>query len=242
MIRAIIIEDEPVFIELIQSIIQENLADKIEIVASANNAEQGFLFIKKLEPHLIFLDVELNGMNGIELLQKFDAPSFHTIFTTSHDKYALSAIKQSAIDFLIKPYHKIEFINAIEKVEKRIALEKNNKPILQHNNHKIIISGAEGILFVDVDKIMHCESDSNYTTYYIKDGKNIIASKTLKEVENSLLNYNFCRVHRTHLVNLDYVVKYQKGDGGSLTLSNGTVISVSRSQKDELMKRLNLNN
>ena len=242
MIKAIIIEDEPFFIDLIKKIIADNLNDKIEIITSTNNAEDAYLLIQKHQPDLLFLDVELNGINGIELLHKFSNPTFFTIFTTSHDKYAIDAIKNSAIDFLSKPFNKIDFIKAIEKVEKRIELEANNQPILQQKSNKIIVSGSDGIQFIEANKIIRCESDSNYTTFYIKDAKPIIASKTLKDIESTLSPFNFCRVHRTHLINLDYVVKYQKGDGGNLTLSDGSIIAVSRSQKDILMKRLNLIN
>ena len=245
MIRAIIIDDELSSIETLEWEIEGNCKE-VSIVAKCQSAQDGINAIKKHNPDLVFLDIEMPVMNGFELLRKLEKIDFEIIFTTAYDQFALKAIKANAMDYLLKPIDPDELIQAIEKVK------HNRKPTVSQemleslfeklksqnpNFPSIALPTMEGLEFVAVQEIVHCESDSNYTNIYTLKGNHIVVSKTLKEIEESVKNHHFYRVHNSHLVNLIHVKKYRKGKGGSLEMSNGAVIPVSRSRKDELLKQ-----
>jgi two-component system LytT family response regulator len=171
------------------------------------------------------------------------------IFTTSYDQYAIKAIRFSALDYLLKPVDREELQRAIQKVIGRIThpLPQQIEILLQKLNHpsipvnKIAIPTMEGLNMIFVEAIVSCESSSNYTILFLKNGQKIVASRSLKEVEEMLEDYSFARVHHSYLVNLNEVEKYMKGDGGYLIMSNRTHIDVSRSRKEILLKKLQPN-
>jgi two-component system LytT family response regulator len=180
------------------------------------------------------------------MLEKLPSVNFEIIFTTSYDQYALKAIRFSAIDYLLKPVDSEELQKAIQKV-----IHRSQKPIAQQLEilmqkihqpstpiYKIAMPTMEGLQMIPVDSIISCESDSNYTILFLKNNKKIIASRTLKDIEELLEEHSFARVHRCYLANLNEVEKYVKGEGGYLVMSDGTNIDVARNKKEVLMKKL----
>lgn len=248
MITATIVDDEPYSCEALATLLERYCPDVkvLDICYSASSALQS---IKEHKPHILFLDIEMPHMNGFELLEKLPEIDFELIFTTSYDHYAIKAIRFSAMDYLLKPIDTEELQKAVQKAVNRmehplpqqieILLQKLNRPIIGVN--KIAIPTMEGLQMVLVESIISCASDSNYTILFLKNKQKIIASRTLKEIEEMLDDYSFARVHHSYLVNLNEVEKYMKGEGGYLLMSDRTMVDVSRSRKEILLKRLQPN-
>jgi two-component system LytT family response regulator len=244
MIKAIIIDDEPYCCEILAAMLESDCSD-VKLVGICNNAFDGLTTIRQNSPDLVFLDVEMPKMNGFEMLEKLPSINFHLIFTTSYDQYALKAIRFSAIDYLLKPIDREELKRSVEKVKDRfqptipqqleILMEKLRQP---KQVNKIALPSMEGLQMIPVDSIISCESDDNYTELKLKNGKKLMVTRSLKDLEESLEPYSFIRVHRSHVVNLNEIEKYIKGEGGYLLMSDGTTIDVARTKKEVLLKRL----
>lgn len=245
MLKAIIVDDEPDGCETIAALLQAHCPG-VEVIGIYHNGAEALPFIHQLQPDLVFLDVEMPKMNGFEMLEQMPQVNFDIIFTTSYDQYALKAIRFSAIDYLLKPIDRTELQKAVQKVIQRSQRTINKQvEILMQRIHqpaksisKIALPTMEGLQMIPVDNIISCESDSNYTILWLKDKQKVIVSTTLKEIEESLEDHSFARVHRSYLVNLNEVEKYVKGEGGYLIMSNGSSIDVSRNRKEQLMKQL----
>ncbi len=244
MIKAIIIDDEPYCCEALSTLLEDS--PDIEVIAVCYNATDALVAIRQHSPDLVFLDVEMPKMNGFEMLEQLGFVNFHLIFTTSYDQYALKAIRFSALDYLLKPIDSGELQNAVKKV-----VQRSQKPIAQQLEilmqkihspstpiSRIAMPTMEGLQMIQVDSIISCESDSNYTILHLKDKKKKVASTTLKDIEELLEDHSFVRVHRCYLVNLNEIEKYLKGEGGYLIMSDGSTIDVSRSKKEVLLKKL----
>ena len=248
MITATIVDDEPYSCEALATLLERYCPDVkvMDICYSASSALQS---IKEHRPQILFLDIEMPHMNGFELLEKIPEIDFELIFTTSYDHYAIKAIRFSAMDYLLKPIDKEELQKAVQKAVNRmehplpqqieILLQKLNRPTIGIN--KIAIPTMEGLQMALVESIISCASDSNYTILSLKNKQKIIASRTLKEIEEMLDDYSFARVHHSYLVNLNEVEKYIRGEGGYLLMSDGTTVDVSRSRKEILLKKLQPN-
>ncbi|MGZ3939858.1 MAG: LytR/AlgR family response regulator transcription factor [Flavisolibacter sp.] len=245
MISAIIVDDEPYSCEALASLL-EKYCPQVRVLDICYSAMDALRSINEYHPQIVFLDIELPQMNGFEMLERLPSIDFELIFTTSYDQYAIKAIRWSALDYLLKPIDREELQKAVQKAvhSKKHPLPQQIEVLLQKLNHpvqgvtKIAIPTLEGLHMILVDSIVYCESDSNYTKFVLKNEKKIIASKSLKEVEEMLEDYSFARVHHSFLVNLNEVEKYIKGDGGYLMMSNGATVDVSRSRKEVLLKKL----
>ncbi|CAN5815021.1 LytTR family DNA-binding domain-containing protein [soil metagenome] len=246
MIRTLIIDDEQHCIDRVTNLLEAH-KDKVHLMDALQSVEEGVTAIRKFKPDLIFLDVQINDKTGFDLLKQIDTHDFEVIFTTAHDKYAVQAFKFSAIDYLLKPVDADDLQQALEKVSKKVAEKTNNDrlDILLHNlksthgtTKKISIPTVNGFVFVQVTDILRCQSEINYTTIFLKDKQKITVAKTLKEFEELLTEYNFFRVHNSHLINLAYIKSYNKGKGGIVTMMDQTDIEVSTRRKDDLMKKL----
>ncbi len=245
MITAIIVDDEPYSCESLATLIERYCSD-VKLLDICYSGADALKAIKEQAPTLLFLDIEMPGMNGFEMLQQLPSINFSVIFTTSYDQYAIKAIKFSALDYLLKPVDREDLQAAVQKAMQsskqflpqqiEILLQKLNHPIIAVN--KIAIPTMEGLQMLFVENIISCSSDSNYTTLFLKNKQKIIASRTLKEIEEMLEDYSFLRVHHSYLINLNEIEKYIKGDGGYLIMSDGSNIDVSRSRKEMLMKKL----
>ena len=248
MITATIVDDEPYSCEALVTLLERYCPD-VKVLDIRYSAASALKSINEQKPQILFLDIEMPHMNGFELLEKLSEIDFELIFTTSYDQYAIKAIRFSALDYLLKPIDWEELKKAVQKAvnsmqhplpqQIEVLLQKLNHPTIAVN--KIAIPTMEGLQMVLVETIISCESDRNYTVLFLKNGQKIIASRTLKEIEEMLDDYSFARVHHSHLVNLNEVEKYMKGEGGYLLMSNGTTVDVSRSRKEILLKKLQPN-
>jgi two-component system LytT family response regulator len=244
MLKAIIIDDEPYCCEALATLLED--VPGVQVVATCNSDAEGLIDIQKNTPDIVFLDVEMPRMNGFEMLEQIPSVDFEIIFTTSYDKYAVKAIRFSALDYLLKPVDAEELTQAVQKVllrsqkpiqqQLQLLLQKMNQPLSPVN--KIALPTMEGLQMISIDSIISCESESNYTTLHLKTKRRLVVSRTLKELDELLEGYSFVRVHRCHLVNLNEVEKYIKGDGGYLLMSDGSTVDVSKSRKELLMQKL----
>ena len=245
MIRTIIVDDEPYASELLASLLKR-YCPETEVIQICNSAEAGFTAIQNMKPDLVFLDIEMPHMNGFDLLEKLTPVSFDFIFTTSYDQYAIKAIRISALDYLLKPVDPNELKAAVEKhITRKSRLLPQQLDILlaqlQHPRtlpNRIALPTMEGLQMIPISNILFCTSSSNYTILTLKDNQKLTISRTLKEIAEMLEEHPFLRVHHSYLVNLNEIKKYIRGEGGSLLMSDGSTIDVSRSKKDQLLKQL----
>ena len=244
MIKALIIDDEKHCSDNLEWQLKQ-YCPEIEIMAVCNSAENGLQQINHHQPQLIFLDVEMPVMNGFEMLEELKEINFDIIFTTAFNQYAIRAIKFGALDYLIKPIDKDELCEAVNKHlqhSQRDSLKQFNA-LLSHikksndlSFQKIALPTMHSYELVPLSNIMVCESNNNYTTVRLNNGQNILISKTLKQIEDLLDMRPFFRVHNSFLVNLQYAIRYVKGEGGYLVLNNDSTVPVARSKKEELLK------
>ena len=245
MLKAVIIDDEAKSrLALLQKL--TDYCPQVKVVAEAQNGHEGIFLIEHYKPQVIFLDIEMPHMNGFDMLQEIKEKKFHVIFTTAYDQYAIKAIKYAAFDYLLKPIDIEELKNAVSKIDaKENEQTKNQIELLQQNMrhpqkqlHKLAIPTLEGLFFYDINDVVHLEANSNYTNIYFNNKIKIIASKTLKEFEELLPTDIFFRTHHSHLINLTYIKRYIKGDGGQIELQNGNYVDVARRKKDEFLKAI----
>jgi two-component system LytT family response regulator len=243
MIKAILVDDEKHCRETL-SIQLEKYCSEVQLLAQCNSAVEGLEAIAQYQPDVVFLDVEMPKMNGFEMLQQFSHIPFEVIFTTGYDAYAIKAIRFSAIDYLLKPIDKDELRKAVGKVSQTTGHNLNQQlDILlgrlgtkQVSLQKIALPTLDGFELVPIENILHCEADSNYTHVVLKNAKRVLVSRTLKEIEELLDGHAFLRIHHSYLVNLNEIVRYIRGEGGYVIMSDNTSISVSRSRKETLLK------
>jgi two-component system, LytTR family, response regulator len=239
MIKAVIIDDESRGRATLQNLIGK-YCPQVEICGEADGVTSGIELIVKTKPELVFLDVQMGDGSGFDLLENISNPSFRLIFVTAYDQYAIRAFRFSAIDYLLKPVNPDELVNAVKRatgtnplaeVSKKLDVLLSNRSGLE----KIALASTEGIHLMKVRDIVRCESDSNYTTIFLCGGQKIVATKTLKEFDEILTPLNFFRIHQSHLVNLDYIVKYNKTEGGSVVMEDGNELPIARRRKDEFV-------
>ena len=244
MTRALIIDDEKHCCDNLQWQLK-TYCPEIEVIAVCNNAEKGLQQIHHHQPQLIFLDVEMPGMTGFEMLETLAEINFDVIFTTAFNQYAIRAIKFGALDYLVKPIDKDELREAINKFLNRTQRDslKQLNALLTHikksndlSFQKIALPTLHGYELVPLNNIIFCESSSNYTDIHLNNGQHLLISRTLKDIEELLDMQPFFRVHNSYIVNLQYAVRYIKGEGGHLVLNNDINIPISRNKKEELLK------
>ncbi len=248
MITATIVDDEPHSCEALATLLERYCPD-VKVLDICYSAASALSSINEQKPQLLFLDIEMPHMSGFEMLRELPNIDCQLIFTTSYDQYAIKAIRFSALDYLLKPIDIEELQTAVKKAVNNIRypltqqiailLQKLNHPTVSVN--KIAIPTMNGLQMVSVDSIISCASDRNYTVLFLKSKQKIIASRTLKDIEEMLEDYSFVRVHHSYLVNLNEVEKYIKGEGGYLLMSDQTTVDVSRSRKEILLKKLQPN-
>lgn len=245
--KAIIIDDETHCQDRLLLLLQEYCPGEIEILSVCSDIDSGIDAIRKHQPELLFLDVQINELTGFDLLERIGKADFRVIFTTAYENYAFRAIKFSAADYLLKPIDPDDLVSAIGKIkseqsartsQEEFRIMHENLRNLSGKNRRIAVPTQTEILFLAIDEIVRCESDVNYTTLFLRDRKKLVVAKTLKNFEALLLPYNFFRVHNSHLINLDLVRSYNKGKGGYAILEDGSAIEVSTRRKEEFLQRL----
>lgn len=246
MLKAVIIDDEKRSRESLELLVRESCKD-VEVVALADSVASGIETVNEHKPDLLFLDIELQDGTGFDVLEGLNKHHFHVVFTTAFENYALRALKLSAVDYLLKPINQEELVQAVDKAQNKMQKEdkdKNFELLLQNlqsstGKHKIALPTSDGLTFINVNDIIRCQADGSYTHFFFKDRKKILVSKKIKEYEELLSPYNFVRVHHSHLVNLDEVTKYVRGDGGYVVMSDGETVYVSKRKKEDFMSALN---
>jgi len=234
--RAVIVDDEKSARESLISLLSSDFGE-IEIVGEADGVSAGVQLVEATNPELIFLDVQMLDGNGFDLLSRIDRSNIYVIFISAYDRFAITAIKFSAVDYLLKPVDSFDLSLALKKLKSTSQSNelKDKLDLLLSNIHKIekiALPSLNGVEFVRLENIIRCESDNNYTNFYLKSGEKIVVSKTLKEFSDILENKGFFRTHKSHIINMIYLKKYIKGDGGIAVLEDGSQIVVSRRNKE----------
>jgi len=238
-LSAIIVEDEQASRDILRNYLQK-YCPNITLIGEASNIDEGVTLIRNNQLDVVFLDVEMPYGNAFDLLEKVGHIDFQTIFVTAYNHYAIDALNAHASYYLMKPISIDELIKAVDYVtEIRVKEEAlQNQVLVPKTNNvqgKITIPQQNGFEVLETNTILYCKADDNYTEIFLKDNKKKLVSKTLKYIEEALSEANFARVHKSYLVNVNEVVKYLKGKGGSVVLSNGKEIMVSASRKTELL-------
>ena len=247
MIRTIIVDDEPRGLNTLKKLLQE-YCPEIKIIAECGDAETAREKIDLLEPQLAFLDISLPRKSSFDLLAELDAINFEIIFVTAHNEYTLQAFHYSAVDYLMKPIDEDLLTDAVRRATERIELNStnNNVTALLHNlqktqsphEMKLCIPSVKGFQVVDVKNILFCEASGSYTNFHFTDNHILCSAKTVHEYEELLSDAGFVRIHKSYVVNLLHVKEYIRGEGGSVLLSNGAEVEVSRRKKDFFIGRM----
>jgi two-component system LytT family response regulator len=249
MIRVVLVDDEPQSCKSL-AIKLKAIAEDIEIIGTYHDPERAISGIRKSTPDVVFLDIEMPGMNGFQLLENIEEFNFEVVFVTAYNEYMLNALHLSALDYLLKPVDTEELKNALTRLRKKISLQENllhTKERLellgdamkeQHAPKRLALATLQGIVFLKINEIIRVEALSNYSTFYLINKQKIMVSKTLKEFEPVLAMQNFFRVNRSCIVNTDYIVKYKNEDGGKLELQDGSEVGVGPHRKNELVELL----
>ena len=244
-IKAILIDDELNSLQNLQQKLKDFCPD-VNIIAASQKPEEGILLIKQHQPDVVFLDIEMPRMSGFRMLEQLGEYDFDIIFTTAYNHYSIEAIRISAFDYLVKPIGIEDLQHAVERLSKsrnkhtkdKIDILKKSLGDNKTQEDKIAISTTEGIEFISIKNIIHFESKSNYSKIYLLENKSILVTKILKDFEEMLLPYNFYRIHNSHLINLNYIKKYVRSQGGHVILQDGTEIDISRRKKEEFLKMI----
>lgn len=242
----VIIDDERHNIDNLEGLLREHCPD-VQVAATALNENTGTQAVRDKQPDLVFLDIQMPGGTGFEMLKSLAPVSFEVIFVTAFDQFGLQAIKFSALDYLLKPVDPDELKAALAKARERIATKRKN---LHIDNLLAYIRGERGhaprialptfeeTLFVEVRRITRCEASNNYTYVYFQEGDRVLVSRTLKEFTVLLKDYHFVRPHQSHLVNLAFVKSWLREDGGMLSMQDGTRIPISRQNREAVKTQI----
>ncbi|MBK8955940.1 MAG: response regulator transcription factor [Saprospiraceae bacterium] len=243
MIKAIIIDDEKNCIEMLEWLLK-NYCPTVQVMATCSSGESGIDAITRLDPQLVFLDIEMPKMNGFDLLEQLNEIHFEVVFTTAYDNFAIRAFKYAALNYLLKPIDPDELQATIRRMDEKLTTPSREQMDLLFQNllhpktqvERIALSTDEGLVFVQTTNICYCKAESNYTFVVLADGKRILVAKTLKEIDETLSGKDFFRVHNSYLVNINHIQKFVRGDGGYIVMPDKTEITISRSKKDEFFQ------
>lgn len=246
-ISCVIIDDERIARETFQDICERYLNDKLEVKGSGESVKEGVELIKRYHPEIVFLDIEMPVESGFKLFDYFTEYTFEVIFTTAFKQYAIDAIKYAALDYLLKPIDFIDLREALNRYEKkrstntsqkRIETFISNLSVGADINQKVAFPTMDGYQMEKLNDLMYCEGDVNYTKIHICDNRLITVSRTLKEVEELLSSPYFFRIHKSYLVNLNYVKSYSRSENFGIYLDNNQWLPVSSRKNDEFLQVL----
>ena len=250
MLRTIIIDDEPSAVNVLSLLLKKKCKEDVEIIATSASPAEGRELIERHSPDLVFLDIEMPGMTGIDLLRSFPNPTFQVVFVTAYDAYAVEAFRLSAVDYLLKPVEADDIVNTVQKIKAAIQKNEHNissrlqqleKLLLQKSasaDTKIGIGMADKIVFVNIHDILYCEAQGAYTYVYTRDNTKMLASKSLGDFETQLAGHKFFRIHHHYLINLDQVKEFQRHDGGYVIMENNTQLEVSQRRRKEFIEAI----
>ncbi len=247
MIKTIIIDDEARGISSLKILLQTH-CPSISIIATCSQAEEATQLINDLKPDLVFLDISMPVKSGFDILNEIKQKTFEIIFVTAHAEYSLKAFKYSAADYLLKPVMEEQLMQAVERVEAKIKSKTDNnyfETLLHNLQHlqkpeemKLCIPNVKGFEVVNLKDIIYCEAQSCYTTFHFQNRKKITVAKTIASYEELLQDTSFCRVHKSYLINIDFVLEYLRGDGGKVIMADGSEIEVARRKREHFTSRM----
>ena len=240
-LTAIVVDDMPSALKMLQNDILNNYKE-IEIIGTAKSVVEASILLRKKQPDILFLDIMLGDGTGFDVLEIHPNLSSKIIFVTASDEYAIKAFKFAAIDYILKPYTNEDLSNAIDKAKTQIKPDKEQLTVLQESikqpnlrPKKISLNTSDKIIVVNLDDIVRCKSDNNYTEFFLIDNQKILVGKTLKYFADMLKEFEFIRVHQSHLINIQYIKEFIKSDGGYLVLKNKITIPVSVRKRNEVI-------
>ncbi len=244
-IESIIVDDEPKSRNNLRDLLLE-YCPQVEIIGEAASATEALKLIKQHAPELIFLDIEMPGGSGFDLLKSLNNQNFEVVFVTAFDKYGIQAVKFCAIDYLLKPIDIFELSKAVEKAQSQILRKKENLRLVElvanldrpEEEKRIALPLADKIEFIAINQVIRLEADGNYTRIFLEGKKEYLVCKTLKEYQEILEHHNFLRTHQSHLINCRKIAAYIKTDGGYISMTDGSSVPISRQKRDEVMKRI----
>ncbi|GAB3889577.1 LytR/AlgR family response regulator transcription factor [Spirosoma agri] len=246
-LSAILVDDERASLDALRVKIQK-VAPDIAILQTFQHPSDAVASMAHYKPDVVFLDIDMPGMDGFSMLRELGTTDFEVIFCTAYGQYAIDALRMSALDFLLKPIHEGELQQAIERLQQKRKHRETSSintarptPSPHALFNKIAVSSLRGLMFVPIQDIIRLEADSNYTTFYLIDGRKIVATKTLKDFADILEPLSFARVHRSSLINLQHLSEYIRGEGGTVVMSDGSEVEVSRREKQYFFERIGWN-
>lgn len=245
--KALLVDDEPDGIRALTKMLELNCPE-VEIVAACTNAAMAKLKLQEIHPDVLFLDIRMPGKNGLEMLAELPVKDFELILVTAHNEYVLQAFQFSAVDYLMKPVDEDRLVEAVERVRKRLQREKNTaqSEALMHNISKagspsemrLCLPTQKGFTIVRLEEILYCEAERSYTVFHFVNSRPVVVSKPLYDYEKLLTDTSFLRIHKSFLVNLLHVKEYLRGEGGTIIMTNGTEIEVSRRKKEQFLDKI----
>jgi two-component system LytT family response regulator len=245
--RAILIDDEPDGVRTLKKMLELNCPE-VEIEATCSNAIDAKQKLEEIQPDIIFLDIRMPGKSGLDMLTELPSINFEVIFVTAHDEYLLQALQFSAVDYLMKPVDEDRLVEAVQRVKKRLTQKKTSgqTETLLHNINKagsplemrLCLPTQKGFTIIKLEEIAYCEAQRSYTIFRLINNKSIMVSKPLFDYDRLLSDTTFLRIHKSYLINLLHIKEYTRGEGGTVIMSNGMEIEVSRRRKEQFLVKM----
>jgi len=245
--KAILVDDEPDGIRTLQKLLERH-CPAVKIEATCANAAIAKQQIEAIKPDVVFLDIQMPGQTGLEMIAELTDKNFEIIFVTAHNEYILQALQYSAADYLLKPVDEDRLIEAVQRVDKRLKEGKKEEltETLLHNlsnkgnptEMRLCLPTLKGFIILKLDEIIYCEAERSYTIFHLEANKSVIVSKPLLDYENLLGDAGFLRIHKSFLINLRHVKEYQRGEGGMVIMNNNSEIEVSRRKKEQFLLKI----
>ncbi len=242
--KALLVDDEADGIRTVQKLLERHCS-QVQVVGTAGNADAARELIERIQPDLVFLDIQMPGKTGLELLTELGSYDFEVVFVTAYNEYMLQALQFSAADYILKPVDEDRLVEAVERVAKRLADGEKDKQssALLHNlfhagqpgNMRLCLPTLKGFTVVKLEEVIYCEAERSYTLFHLVDGKTVTVSKPLLDYDTLLKGTTFLRVHKSFLINLLHIKEYVRGEGGQAIMTNGAEIEISRRRKDEFL-------
>lgn len=243
MIKCVIVDDENNCLEMLEWLLK-TYAPSVSIAAMCNSAEKGIAAIREHRPDVVFLDIEMPRMNGFDMLEKFGKLDFDVVFTTAYDQFAIKAFKYSALHYLLKPVDPEDLAETVRRIEGKRSIPSREQIDLlfqsvQHRKAtppRIALTTGDGMIFVATQDILYCEAESNYTSVVLSNGRKVVVSRVLKDIDEALSGPDFFRIHNSFLINLNRIRRFVRGEGGYVVMDNDVAITISRSRRQEFME------
>jgi two-component system, LytTR family, response regulator len=245
--RAILVDDEPDGIRALKKMLELH-CPQVEVAATCPGAAIAKRQMEELKPDIVFLDIQMPGQSGLELLAELPVKNFEVIFVTAHNEYMLQALQYSAADYLLKPVDEDRLIEAVQRVERRLeeGRKEERTETLLHNLSKagtpsemrLCLPTMKGFIILKLEDIIYCEAERSYTVFHLEGNRSVTVSKPLLDYDHLLKDTSFLRIHKSYLINLHHVKEYQRGEGGLVIMTDNAEIEVSRRKKEQFLLKI----